>query len=63
MLYVRYQDFASEIGSKDQLIQENTAQLNAINSEITSKTERLRKLQTELTSEQSRFTTFEFANR
>ena len=63
MLYVRYQDYASEIGSKDQLIQQNTVQLNTINKEIVSKTERLKKLQTELSSEQSRFTTFEFANR
>jgi hypothetical protein len=34
MLYVRYQDYASEIGMKDQLIEEDTFLLNRLNSEI-----------------------------
>jgi hypothetical protein len=60
ILYVRYQDYASDIGYKDQLINQNTDHLNMTNREIKQKMMGLSKLQNELSLEQSRFTTFEF---
>lgn len=63
ILYVRYQDYASDIGNKDQLINQNTDHLNMTNREIKQKMMGLSKLQNELSLEQSRFTTFEFQHK
>jgi hypothetical protein len=44
ILYLRYQQYAREIGIKDQLINENTVQINAINREIANKAEKILKI-------------------
>lgn len=56
MLYVRYQDYAAEIGMKDQLISENLRSLQEINKDYKMKHESLARLQRELQSETAKFT-------
>ena len=45
ILYVRYQQYAREIGIKDQLIQEKTEKLAEMTSEVKSRLDALGKIQ------------------
>ena len=60
ILYIRYQQYAREIGIKDQLIQERTSRVNEATQEVRQKLQAIGKLQQELAGEQTRYGNFEY---
>ena len=60
VLYIRYQQYAREIGIKDQLIHGRTSRVNEATQEARQKLQAIGKLQQELAGEQTRYCNFEY---